>query len=417
LDEVSDENRESCIEAINAFHTEHAMPMVVCSRVQEYESLDIRLGFGSAVRIQPLTRDQMEAYLLGLGELGQMILPIVQGDSDLSQLVKTPLILSILVMTAQQISMDELSGMLNQEDFLSRLLDTYINQMFTRRGANSPFEPEKVTAWLAWLARSMVEKSRTVFTLEDIQPSWLSLTALSCKILFGLVFGLLGGLLLGLIGAAAQVPGISLVGFIILGAYGLRGDAAPTDHFSWSWVELRKGLLVGIMGGLIAGPIVLNIFGPYPGQGHWLCDGIRFGLLVGVPFGFFVGFRGASIRDRKLPGDGVRASIRNVGLLWGFFGILGAALAGLWVKTWAAAAIGGFYGLSIGIIFALINGEEFLLKYWLSRGTLTAQHKMPWELRLFLEYAADRAFLRQVGSGYIFIHRLLMAHFAEMRGE
>ena len=37
----------------------------------------------------------------------------------------------------------------------------------------------------------------------------------------------------------------------------------------------------------------------------------------------------------------------------------------------------------------------------------------PWNYDRFLDYAADRTILRKVG-GYIFIHRLLLDHFAKM---
>ena len=36
----------------------------------------------------------------------------------------------------------------------------------------------------------------------------------------------------------------------------------------------------------------------------------------------------------------------------------------------------------------------------------------------FLNYAAERIFLRKVGGGYIFIHHLLLEHFARLaRGQ
>ena len=34
-----------------------------------------------------------------------------------------------------------------------------------------------------------------------------------------------------------------------------------------------------------------------------------------------------------------------------------------------------------------------------------------------LHYAADRIFLRKVGGGYIFIHRMLMEYFAALEAE
>jgi len=38
----------------------------------------------------------------------------------------------------------------------------------------------------------------------------------------------------------------------------------------------------------------------------------------------------------------------------------------------------------------------------------------PWNYIRFLDYAAERVFLRKVGGGYIFTHRLLMEYFATL---
>jgi hypothetical protein len=45
------------------------------------------------------------------------------------------------------------------------------------------------------------------------------------------------------------------------------------------------------------------------------------------------------------------------------------------------------------------------------------QKYIPWNYSRFLDYAVDRIFLQKVGGGYIFIHRLLMEHFAAMSVE
>ncbi len=39
---------------------------------------------------------------------------------------------------------------------------------------------------------------------------------------------------------------------------------------------------------------------------------------------------------------------------------------------------------------------------------------MPWRYARFLDYAAERLFLRKVGGGYIFVHRLLLEYFASL---
>jgi len=43
--------------------------------------------------------------------------------------------------------------------------------------------------------------------------------------------------------------------------------------------------------------------------------------------------------------------------------------------------------------------------------------KIPFKLITFLDFAAERVFLRKVGGGYIFIHRMIMEHFAAMEKE
>ncbi|MGB3513581.1 MAG: pentapeptide repeat-containing protein [Microcoleaceae cyanobacterium] len=50
-------------------------------------------------------------------------------------------------------------------------------------------------------------------------------------------------------------------------------------------------------------------------------------------------------------------------------------------------------------------------------GVLHRNNKIPWDYASFLDYAAERIFLQKVGGGYIFIHRMLMEHFAQMTNK
>jgi len=50
-----------------------------------------------------------------------------------------------------------------------------------------------------------------------------------------------------------------------------------------------------------------------------------------------------------------------------------------------------------------------VLRFILAQNQLLPLHLFP-----FFEYAVDLIFLRRVGGSYIFVHRLLMEHFAEM---
>jgi predicted NACHT family NTPase len=68
LDEVRAEARAACVEAINTFRQEHGLlPLVVCSRVVDYEAVGTRLRLQGALVVQPLTRAQVESYLAQVG--------------------------------------------------------------------------------------------------------------------------------------------------------------------------------------------------------------------------------------------------------------------------------------------------------------------------------------------------------------
>jgi len=66
LDEVRLEHREACVKAINDFRQEYGLiPLVVCSRIADYEAFTTRLKLQGAVLVQPLTPQQVDEYLRG----------------------------------------------------------------------------------------------------------------------------------------------------------------------------------------------------------------------------------------------------------------------------------------------------------------------------------------------------------------
>jgi NACHT domain len=117
--------------------------------------------------------------------------------------------------------------------------------------------------------------------------------------------------------------------------------------------------------------------------------------------------------------------------------------------SWKEAQISSFYGLFIGAIFALFlffmrsnfsnsrllingivmfgmlggiiggmlgifRGSEIQDKQNNNEGIIRSANNAK---ASFLKYATDRLFMQKVGGGYIFVHRMLMEHFAEMSIE
>ncbi len=65
-----------------------------------------------------------------------------------------------------------------------------------------------------------------------------------------------------------------------------------------------------------------------------------------------------------------------------------------------------------GLFIALERGGYFIIRHYIARVLLWHRKWGPWHYVRFLDAAAERIFLRKVGGGYIFVHRLLMEFLA-----
>ncbi len=100
LDEVAPSSRTACLEAINTYRKSHGLlPLVVCCRQADYLVLSGRLLLRCAVTVQPLTHEQVDAYLAQGGEPLRALRLASQSDVGLRELTSTPLMLSILTLT------------------------------------------------------------------------------------------------------------------------------------------------------------------------------------------------------------------------------------------------------------------------------------------------------------------------------
>ena len=135
-------------------------------------------------------------------------------------------------------------------------------------------------------------------------------------------------------------------------------------------------------------------------QLYMLPDG-KGGLIIG------------EIALHSYPNEGIKRSIQN-GLITWLGIVLFSGLYTMWLAgplRWGYALYGGlFLGLSMGIRY---GGGAGLLHYAL-RLVLWYNNFAPLNYIRFLDYAAARIFLRKVGGGYIFVHRLLIEYFAGM---
>lgn len=456
LDEVKAERREDCVQSLNKFLQEYGLTqMVVCSRIRDYETLSNRLKLQGAICIQSLTHEQINQYLDRAGEQLEAVKTLLQEDTALQELAKSPLTLNVIALAYQAFSVEDLSKTSSLEERRQHLFNAYIERMFKRRGASQQYSKAKVMHWLSWLAQQMSQESQTIFLIERMQPSWLRKRNQQrlFSVGFGLTFfgfaGLITGSGLGLIlwGVTGFIRGTT-IGVLLgstLGIFnGFLGwlwnvsrfrssmkmdwnSIYPVETLNWSWFNAGRHLVIALpyLGtlALVSGLVGVIIVGQLSELTVGAIHGLTFGLIFCLPITLIGGLTGSEMKTRAIPNQGIWQSAKNAIV----FALMGALVVGLAAGLMSAIFFGissylgrpiPYIGILVGLTFGLISrGGEASIKHFVLRVILYITGYIPWNYAQFLDYASDRIFLQKVGGGYIFIHRLLLEHFAQMEPE
>lgn len=239
LDEVAASARGACIEAINTYHAEHLLPLVICSRREEYEVASQRLTLQSAVIVQPLTLAQVNAYLKEAGKGLSAVRKVVQTNAVLQELLTTPLMLSVVTMAYQGKTTRDLPQMGTASEQQQQIFARYLQRMLHLSAKPRNTTPEQLHHALSWLAHQMQQRSQSVFYLEQLQPHWLT-TRLSMRLYDWLGIRLPGVV----IGALIAI----LVGILFSGIY----TAGSPGFLRASAIAPLYGLVGGCMGALLS---------------------------------------------------------------------------------------------------------------------------------------------------------------------
>jgi len=116
------------------------------------------------------------------------------------------------------------------------------------------------------------------------------------------------------------------------------------------------------------------------------------------------------------PNDGIKMTFRHA--------LFSSCLIFIiWLPWMALALFGEDMELARGSLFLLVltSGVVGLwyggavLRHFVLRFMLYRQGYISKDFVRFLDYSASLIFLRKVGGGYVFIHRLVMEHFATLK--
>lgn len=466
LDEVKIEHREACVQALNQFIEQYGQTeMVVCSRIRDYEALSARLKLRGSICVQSLTPEQINQYLNQAGKQLEAIKRLLKEDSALQELARSPLMLNIITVAYHSLSSEELPQHSLIEERRQHLFNTYIERMFRRKLVKEQYAKDRAMNWLIWLSHKMVQESQTVFLIERIQPTWLNnklqkIIYKSCTFLMAIAVSLIISLLTSIALLFLLMPLVlifsqsdgqlnSLVPFIktawdkalsegsILGlAYGLvivinQDRIQPIDSLKWSWSEIRKsgksGLIVGLISGsgigLIKGLYAVQNPSPMPAPSMGIFSGVFAAINTGIIYCLIQGLKGGKIKAQSFPNQSIWESGKNALILGAMGGLIAGIVAIAFMLLMSPQMtisnqdlILGFigataFGTPVGLIF---GGIGVCIKHFTLRVIIYCSKYIPWNYARFLDYATERIFLQKVGGGYLFIHRMLLEHFAKM---
>jgi hypothetical protein len=506
LDEVKVEHREACVKAINDFRQEHGlMPLVVCSRIGDYETLTTRLKLNGAVLLQPLTLQQIEEYLDIAGTELVAVRQALQYDTTFRELARSPLMLSVMTLAYRGLSFDGPAPSEAIPKRRKRLFDVYVERMFEHRRRNGHYTQDRTIHWLEWLAQRIREHDQTIFYIERMQPEWISedsqqelykvIVGLSIGVTDGVILALpilaygssvglatefLIGLVLGLaimvfcsvlasvpashtyLNAACLTVGIAVGRFLSLVVISFFWVSAVTSTTYYALQGLSRskamwgvviGLILALVGSVTAYAKTLKadvkqredvirikiVEELGPPRLRLLVEIILKGFERGLGYNFMYTSEpvGVQVKRTYRPNEGIWRSLRTSILFGLVFLVIATGIAAI-ISPIVAILMGlepfclmtvasgaslisrplGFavVGLSGGLLVGRSLGGLAVIMHTILRLILWCKGNIAWNYDHFLDYAVERIFLRKVGGGYMFVHRLLMEYFASLEG-
>ncbi len=370
LDEVEESARSACIEEINAYRTRHFIPLVICSRSEEYLTQAGRLQLPMAVEVQSLTYQQVDTYLAAAGKTMAVLRTVLKLNPILQQLVTTPLMLTVVMLTYQGATVKDLPRRGSAEEQQRQVFAQYVNHILTQSARKEEYPARETRQWLSWLAKQMLQRHLTDFYLEYLQSNWLptpkirfiynATTVTLGELFVGPPFGLITGSFFSLLLGPLLGLVLGLIAWLLSGTlFGLSEYHLP-ETIHWKWAQLQESASSLLIVGLITGGVVGMIVGSLV----WLVFelmGLVGGLLVGIGVGLLFGLV-ASLLVVILSGlseephpEIIRWEWARAQRRWAF--VLGAGLiAGIGGGLLAGQPTGSFFGILAGLGVGLAVG-------------------------------------------------------------
>ena len=150
LDQLNDDDRARCIAMIKTYRkATPKSPLVVCSRLDEYQAMGVKLDLQRAWALQPLTLAAIDGAIERAArteEPTHMLLEVVSGDELLREAVRTPFILNFVIQAYFRVLRDKKEPPIaNLEAWEDLLLEGYLKGALDHSpGPETPRTPDRL---------------------------------------------------------------------------------------------------------------------------------------------------------------------------------------------------------------------------------------------------------------------------------
>jgi len=449
LDEVPTEHREDCVAEINRFRREVAPEgIVVCSRDLEYKELKNRVRANMVVDLLKIDEHFIVERFFSNQPLHQ----------ELLDLLRIPLMLNL----AQAIANDNLQNCEHHANLQKNLVEKYIEHSISTR-SKGVLSNKNALKWLSWVAGWMKASQNRIFDIGEVQPDVLSrklfqvykwtsrflawiivwLTSSVFYLMFMVGFILKTQKQIPLSGLCIALLPLTFPLTIPIGALFERSsNIVPVKKLRFSgkalWDSLKKltsieekhpiivlSIVMGVITllglRLFGGPVwtVIAAITWIPKLG-WLIVGFVVIVPFYIVFGLMYTYRDALAMEydivevRSGPLNKLTASFKSYVKYVFMLGFLLPLMLVVFFQSTLEFAL-------ILTIFAAFSSLGFgilaVARHLVLRILLKCTNTCPMRMVRFLDSMTNLGILRRVGGGYIFIHSLLLEHFAERKAE
>ena len=363
-----------------------------------------------------------------------VIKTILQRDSELRTLVTSPLMLSIVTLSYRGATTVDLPFDLPKSAFIysmrKHLFNAYIKRMLIHRAIAKRYSNRSTLQWLVWLARNMSRHQQSILQVKNLDPTWLEEERLSTSVFVSslslLLWVPLGMIYVYFVQSSAPELITGLAVGLSLGLGELRHllkDSPLSDRLSSLWpIDWRKIDVRSMLGWIFWLWVVQNFLSVALVA---LLSGLISTLLNKLmPETIQIGKMSTPDDSKQSP---QQTAIRMVAreLVGALTGVLVALLyylinGGLPARLTDTLVSGMMFGLLVGV---QASGASIIRLCFqrivnvILRPYLWIYKYGPFNYTRFLDYCHDRIFLRKVGGGYIFVHRMLLEHFASLTDD